>query len=121
MKMIAFVLCGTYKQAPGSFLFTLTNMHEIELTKFPLKDENDHKSYDQMFRSTSNNDGIYVNNNSNINASSLQVLVNITTRQEKGRTFSRVTQVITIFRFRKLKCSELTFKESNKEIGRAHV
>ena len=50
-----------------------------------------------MFRSTSNNDGIYVNNNSNTNASSLQVLVNIKTRQEKGRTFSLVAQVTTIF------------------------
>ena len=45
-------------------------MHEIELTKFPLKDENDHKSYDQMFSNTSNNDGIYIDNNSNTNASS---------------------------------------------------
>lgn len=29
-----------YKQAPGSFLFTLTNMYGIEPTKFPLKDDN---------------------------------------------------------------------------------
>ena len=29
------------KQAPDSFLFTLTNMHGIQPTKFPLKDEND--------------------------------------------------------------------------------
>ena len=32
---------STDKQAPGSFLFTLTNMHGIQPTKFPLKDEND--------------------------------------------------------------------------------
>ena len=30
-----------YKQAPGSFIFTLTNMHGIQPTKFPLKNEND--------------------------------------------------------------------------------
>ena len=30
-----------HKKAPGSFLFTLTNMHGIQPTKFPLKDEND--------------------------------------------------------------------------------
>ena len=30
-----------HKQAPGSFLFTLTNIHGIQPTKFPLKDEND--------------------------------------------------------------------------------
>ena len=29
-----------YEQAPGSFIFTLTNMHGIQPTKFPLKDEN---------------------------------------------------------------------------------
>ena len=29
------------KQAPGSFLFTLTNMHGIQPTKFSLKNEND--------------------------------------------------------------------------------
>ena len=32
------------KQAPGSFLFTLTNMHGIQPTKFPLKNENDEKA-----------------------------------------------------------------------------
>ena len=35
---------ASYKQAPGSFLFTLTNMHGIQPTKFPLKDENDKKA-----------------------------------------------------------------------------
>lgn len=30
-----------HKQAPGSFLFTLTNMYGTQPTKFPLKDEND--------------------------------------------------------------------------------
>ena len=32
---------GTNKRAPGSFLFTLTNMYGIEPTKFPLKSERD--------------------------------------------------------------------------------
>ena len=32
---------GECKQAPGSFLFTLTNIHGIQPTKFPLKNEND--------------------------------------------------------------------------------
>ena len=32
---------GAWKPAPGSFLFTLTNMHGIQPTKFPLKNEND--------------------------------------------------------------------------------
>ena len=46
---------GGYKQAPGSFLFTLTNMHGIQPTKFPLKNENDgyavyhYASYDPAF------------------------------------------------------------------------
>ena len=31
---------GGGKQAPGSFIFTLTNMHGIQPTKFNLKDEN---------------------------------------------------------------------------------
>ena len=31
----------SYKQAPGSFLFTLTNMYGIQPIKFPLKNEND--------------------------------------------------------------------------------
>ena len=31
----------TWKQAPGSFLFTLTNMHGIQPTKFPLRDFSD--------------------------------------------------------------------------------
>lgn len=30
-----------YRQAPGSFIFTLTNMHGIQPTKFSLKDESD--------------------------------------------------------------------------------
>ena len=30
-----------YKKAPDSFIFTLTNMHGIQPTKFPLKNEND--------------------------------------------------------------------------------
>ena len=32
---------GEYKQASGSFLFTLINMYGIQPTKFPLKNEND--------------------------------------------------------------------------------
>ena len=38
---ISWVSSGGWKQAPGSFLFTLTNMHGIQPTKFPLKNEND--------------------------------------------------------------------------------
>ena len=34
-------LFSSYKQAPGSFLFTLTNMYGIQPIKFPLKNEND--------------------------------------------------------------------------------
>ena len=32
---------SSHTRAPGSFIFTLTNMHGIQPTKFPLKDEND--------------------------------------------------------------------------------
>lgn len=35
---------STWKKAPGTFVFTLTNMHGIEPTKFVLKDENDGKA-----------------------------------------------------------------------------
>lgn len=33
-----------WKKAPGTFIFTLTNMHGIEPTKFSLRDENDAKA-----------------------------------------------------------------------------
>ena len=41
----------TYRKASGSFLFTLTNMHGIQPTRFPLKNENDEEAvqYDKEY------------------------------------------------------------------------
>ena len=64
---------GSYKQAPGSFIFTLTNMHGIKPTKFPLINGYDtnalyHRSdYGPTF---GNGHNLHVANNCNVNASS---------------------------------------------------
>ena len=46
---------GTYRSAPDSFIFTLTNMYNISPTKFPNSDTNysiyDHSSYGPTFGS----------------------------------------------------------------------
>ena len=62
---------GQYKKAPGSFLFTLTNMHGIHPTKFHLKNENDdhaicrYESRGPVFGNTSNGDGILISSDCN--------------------------------------------------------
>ena len=70
---------GGSKQAPGSFLFTLTNMHRIHPTKFSLKNENDGSAVEHITTNgpvfgDSNGLWIYTdcnrNNNSNCGFSS---------------------------------------------------
>ena len=67
---------GGRKQAPGSFLFTLTNMHGIQPTKFDLNDENVGYAvshYDDsgpVFGNSGNSDGVYIQNNCNSNMDS---------------------------------------------------
>ena len=64
---------GTYKQAPGSFLFTLTNMYGIKPTRFNLKNENDgraihhDKQYGPIFGGF---DGLWIYPNCNTNTDS---------------------------------------------------
>ena len=60
------------KQAPGSFLFTLTNMHGIQPTKFTLKDENDGYAvyHDTGYGAEFGNYDIDIYSNCNTNTSS---------------------------------------------------
>ena len=38
---VSWTSSNSYKHAPGSFIFTLTNMHRTQPTKFSLEDEDD--------------------------------------------------------------------------------
>ena len=62
----------TWKQAPGSFLFTLTNMYGIQPTKFPLKDENNGKviCHNNGYQPTFGCVDFYVSSDCNTNTSS---------------------------------------------------
>ena len=62
----------TWKQAPGSFIFTLTNMHGIQPTKFNLNNENNDRAicHDKDYGPTFGNYDLYIRTNCNINTNS---------------------------------------------------
>ena len=70
---------NAFKQAPGSFLFTLTNMHGTQPTKFPLKDENDGNAiyyYKERSSTLGNGRDICICTNCNSNSSSYSYFPN---------------------------------------------
>ena len=61
-----------HKQAPGSFLFTLTNMYGVKPTKFSLKDENDENAVchnNNYCPGFGNSHDFVINSNSNTSSS----------------------------------------------------
>lgn len=109
---ISWTSSGSYRQAPGSFLFTLTNMHGIQPTKFSLNNENDgnavyHKNgYGPIF---GDGDGLWIypdcNNNTKSNA---QFSVYNDTTGKGGSVFSSNT-------------SSVHFQVNNIEVFRVNV